>query len=177
MSSYTQDNYEIEYFRTPRSNNDRIDHFAPSLQSLKAAQDIVRQYEKRRRAAAKSNRPDRRAVTPLPSARGPVITDNIIPFHTPVWARPSSRLVYSRHASPAYPPSSAPRARRASLQSQSRRLSRHIRVITPSPVGASQRDVCDDAQSAMLQNIGLIAIQGLAVVLGLSGLLVLLTLI
>jgi hypothetical protein len=176
MSNYSQDNYAINYYRIPRSKSESIDHFAPSIQSLKAAQDIVRQYEKRQRATAKLNRQNRRAATAMPPARA-AIRDNVIPFHAPVWARPSSRLIYSRHISQPYSLSPAPRARRASLQSHARRLSRHIINSAPSPVDALNRVICDSDQSDMLQNVGLIAIQALAIVLGLGGLLVLLTLL
>ncbi len=177
MTHYLQDNYEIEYYRIPSTNDSRISQFAPSVQSLKAAQDVVRRYEKRRRAAAKLVRQSRGPAAPLPSAVGDAVSDNIIPFRSPVWTRPSSRLVYSRHPSPPHPRSSAPHAKRASLQQEARRLSRYIRTSTAPPISALRPAMCDDVQSGMLDPFAVMAIQALAVVLGLGALLALLTLI
>ncbi len=177
MARYSQDNHEVDYYSRSTSNDVRPDYFAPSIQSLKAAQDIVRRDEKARRAAANLTRQSRRTTAPRPSAVGAAGCDNIIQFRNPVWARPSSRLVYSRHYSPPYPSSPARRARRASLQRQTRRLSRYATGLTGKPLGALKTIALDDVQSDMLAHFGIMAIQATAVALGLGGLLVLLTLI
>jgi len=177
MAGYSQDSYEIEYYRIPSRNRVRVDHFAPSIQSLQAAQDIVRRYEKGRRAAAIRDRQSRRTVASAPSAVGVAGGDNVIQFRSPVWARPSSRLVYSRHYSQPTPLSPSSRARRTSLQRDARRLSYSARGSTALPLDALNPVAFDDVQSDMLARFGVMAIQALAVVLGLSGLFVLLTLL
>jgi len=177
MSSYSRDSYEIDYYRIPSSNNGRFDHFAPTIQSLKAAQDIVRRYEKRRHAATKLSRRARGAVaTPLP-ALGGAASDNVIPFRAPIWTRPSSRLVYSRHTSAPHRLSPAPRARRASIQAEARRVSRYLRASAPSPLSAMDPAIGAGVQIDPLAGFVVMAVQGMAVILGLSGLLVLLTLL
>lgn len=178
MKNYSHDNYEIEFYRIPSTNNSRVDHFAPSIQSLKAAQDIVRRYEKRRRAATKLNR-QIRGTAPLRSrAVKPAESDNVIAFRGPVWTRPSLRLVYSRHVSPPHDsPSQAPPARRGSLQREARTHSRYIWSAAPSPLEALRAASCDDLDSSLVQHVVVMAVQGLAVVLGLGGLLALLTLL
>jgi len=176
MGGYSHDKYDIQYYRTPSSGAGQIDYFAPSLQSLKSAQDIIRRYEKKRRAEAKLSRQGRGARTTRAPTLGAAVSDNVIPFRSPVWTRPSSRLVYSRHASPPYTRSSSPYARRATLQQDARRLSRNIRALTSAPVSAFNPIIIEGVQRDMLGHFGVMAIQAAAVVLGLSCLLALLTL-
>ncbi len=177
MARYSEDNQEMDWYRRSPSNNVRLDYFSPSIQSLKVAQDIVRRHEKGRRAAANLSHQSRGPTTPPPSSVDAAGGDNILQFRSPVWARPSSRLVYSRHYSPPDPLSHTPCARRASLQRRRRRLSRQARALTASPSGALNTVAFDDVQSDILAHFGVMAIQAMAVVLGLSGLLVLLTVI
>lgn len=174
--NYSRENYEIDYNRIPDSDNGRVNYFAPSIQSLKAAQEIVRRYEKRRRTAAKLNRQGRGTATSLSSGLGARATDNVVPFQSPVWTRPTSRIIYSRHASPPWPQPPAPRARQASHRTEVLRLSRYIGASRPSPVSALRPAICDGVEDVMLDPLAVMAIQGLAVVLGLSGLFALLTL-
>jgi hypothetical protein len=175
MNGNSQDNYDIEYFLTRTSNNGQVSHFAPTLQSLKSAHDIVRRHEKRRQAAAKAGRRNALARGP---ALGGVVSDNIIPIHGHVWTRPSSRLIQSRRYSPAYDSlAHPPHARRASLQREARRLSRYVRVATPPSFGACSLARYDDVQDVALERFVVMAVQGLAIALGLSGLVVLLTLL
>jgi hypothetical protein len=137
----------------------------------------VRRYEKGRRAAAIRDRQSRRTVPPAPSSVSAAGSDNVIQFRSPIWARPSSRLVYSRHYSQPHPLSPSARARRASLQREARRLSRYDRASMASPVYALNPVAFGDVQSDMLTRFGVMAVQAMAVVLGLSGLFVLLTLL
>jgi len=53
MGGHSQEKNEIEYYLASISNIHWADHFMPSPQSLKSAQDIIRRYEKRRRAVAR----------------------------------------------------------------------------------------------------------------------------
>jgi len=176
MTNYSRDNYEIEYYRIPLSNNVRADHFAPNIQSMKAAQDIVRRHEQRRRAAAKLNRQSRGTLTPTPSAPGATVSENVIPFRGPVWVRPSSRLLYSRYSRSSNTLSPVPRARRASIQAEAQRASR-LRAPTSKPINATGAAIFDDVADDTLDRFAVMAIQGLAVMLGLGGMLVLLTML
>jgi len=176
MKKCSRDHYEIDYYKTPNSNDNLTDQFAPSLESLKAAQAIVRRYEKRRRAAAKLSRPNRGAAVPQ-TAVAAAISDNVIAFRSPVWARPSSTLVYSRHTSAPYTLSPAPHARRASLQGDVRRRARYDRISAPWPPSPLEPAINDGVQSDIFQNVGVMAIQAMAVALGLTGLLMLLLLL
>jgi hypothetical protein len=176
MSKYSKENYEIEYYRTSSSDTNQTDHFAPSIESLKSAQDIIRRYEKERRAATKPNRRGRATVKALRPTLKAALGDNIIPFGNRVWARPSLRLSRSRHLWLPYTLSPASRARRAFLYTEARRGSRYVRPSTPSPMGSADPVVFRDVQTNMAERLSVMAIQGLAVALGFSGLLVLLTL-
>lgn len=177
MTNYSRHNYEIDYYRIPGSSNGRVDRFAPTIQSLRAAQDIVRRYENGRRTAAKTGRQSRVTFTAHNPALRAGVDDNVIAFRSPVWARPSSRLIYSRHPSPPSTRSPGARARRASIQAEAQRVSRDFRASTASPVRSATSDTFDAASNEMLDRIMVMAIQGLAVVLGLSGLLALLAMI
>jgi hypothetical protein len=173
MSNSSQEKYGIINYRAPGVRASFSNDFMPSRQSLKSAQDIVRRSEKRRRAAALS-RHGHRSGTVSSSAAGPARSDNVIPFHSPVWARPSARLVYSRHLAQPYALAPTPHARRASLQKEARRLSRHLRA---SPFGAIDGVIFEGVSTDALEHFGVMAIQALAVILGMGALLVLLTLL
>jgi len=177
MRNYSRDNYDIEYYHVPHSNNVRIDYFAPSIQSLKAAQDMVRRHEQRRRAAAKLNRQSRGTLTHKPSAPGAAVSENVIPFRSPVWARPSSRLFYSRYSRSPHTLSPEPRARRASIQAEAQRVSRYLRAPIPKPINATGTAIFDGVADDTFGRFAVMAIQGLAIILGLGALLVLLTML
>jgi len=124
--------------------------------------------------AATRSPQSRVAWTAQTAAGDAVRNDNIIPFHSPVRARPSSRLVYARHLAQPYALAPTPHARRASLQKEARRHSRHLRA---SPLGAMDAVIFDGVQADMLEHFGVMAIQALAVIVGMGALLVLLTLL
>jgi len=177
MITYSRDNYDLGHYRIPSSNNLGIDQFSPSIQSLKAAQDIVRRHEKKRRAAAKLNRQRRGAFTPAPSALGAGASDNIIPLRSPLWARPSSRLFYSRHSTSPNTLSPAPRARRASIQAEARRVSHYLRAPTAKPINTTGAVILDGVAEDTFDRFAVMAIQALAIILGLGALLALLTML
>ncbi len=177
MSSSYQEKYNIVYYRAQSAKASLLNDFAPSRQSLRAAHDIVRRSEKRRRAAAKLSRHSRVAVTSHSPALSVPVSDNIIAFNGPVWARPSSSPVYSRPRSSPYALSPAPHARRASLQRQARRLSRHVRASTSWSAAALGPGIIDGVEKEALEHFGVMAVQALVVILGMGALLALLTLL
>ncbi len=177
MKNYSRENYQIDYYRIQNSNNVRVDQFTPSIQSLKAAQDIVRRYEKRRRAAAKISRKSRGAFMHTSSASGAAVSDNIVPFRSPVWVRPSSRLFYSRHPTSPNTLSPAPHARRASIQAEARRVSHYLRAPTAKPINATGAAILDGVADETFDRFAVMAIQGLAIMLGLGALLALVTML
>jgi hypothetical protein len=171
MGSRWQQDYEIEYYQTLRSRRGRSDDFYPSIKCLKTAENIARHYEERRGGAAKRYRDTRDGIATL----GASVADNIVQFHSPDAAGASSTLRGQPYWTP-YRLSPAPRARRGARQSEARRGARSIRAA-PSPLAALKPVAFDDLQDEMWGGFGLLAVQALAVLFGLSGLLALLTLI
>lgn len=178
MSNYSQENYEIEYCWPTSSDANPTDYFGPSLQSLKSAQDIISRYEKKRRAVAERDRQNRGIGMASPTAldMGFAVGDNIVLIRSRVWARPSSRLSRSRHNSQPYTLSPATRARRVSPKREALRAARHLMASTPWPTSAAAPVIWDGVQSDLLERLGVMAVQGLAVILGFGGLLALLKL-
>ncbi len=168
MGDRGQQRYEIEYYHRLRSGRRQADYFAPSAHCLNTAENIARHYEDRRRGAATLYRDARGGIVALDASGG----DNIVQLHNPG----ASSTVRARLDWTPYRLSPAPRARRASRQSDARRGARYIRA-TPSPLAALKPVALDDLQDEMWQGFGLLAVQALAVLFGLSGLLALLTLV
>ncbi len=183
MSSYLKEDYAIDDHHFSGVDERQGDFFArsgeffaPSVESLKNAHDIVRRYERGRRSLERRTLKVRETVNNSPVVLDMVIAvgDNIIPLRGRVWAGPSSRLSRPRHASPPYIPSPASRARRASMRRNALRASRYVTVSKLSPMVPMAPVIFDDVQSDMLERLGVMTIQGLAVVLGFLGLLALL---
>jgi hypothetical protein len=175
MSDAYQQNYDIEYYRPDNSYLDQADLFSPSIQSLKSAQDAIWRYEKSRLEMAKR---DFECFGTVTSSR-PVfdlsiaVGDKIIPLRSRVWPRPASRA-RARRSWPPYALSPASRSRRTHRQREAWRSARHVGALTPSPTPSRGAMILDDVQSGMLERFGVMATQGLAIVLGFGGLLMLL---
>ncbi len=172
MRCDSQDAFEIELYQLKSADTHLSDHFTPSLQSLRSAHEIIRRYNKKRRGLQR-----RRTVTASTPGLGVSIAvgENIIPLRSLGWPRPSSRLSRSRHYAPPYTQSPASRPRRASSQREAWRASRYVTTSGPSPIGSKDAVIVDGVHGDLLERLGVMAIQGLAVSFGLSGFLVVLS--
>jgi hypothetical protein len=176
MSSYSKENYAIDDHNFSSMDEYQGDFFAPTVESLKNAHDVVRRYERGRRSLERRNIQVRETGNTSPVVLDMMIAvgDNIIPLRGRVWAGPSSRIARSRHSSRPYILSPASRARRASTRRNALRASRYVTVAKLSRIVPADPVIFDDVQSDMLERLGVMAIQGLAVLLGFIGLLALL---
>jgi len=183
MANIYEHNYQLDYYRETTEDNHQTYQFVPDIRSIRAAHALIRRHEKKRRMMTKLARQARKTFSASrPTLEAAIaLGDNIIPIRRLGAPRPASRLAPSRYRPRPYARSPAAYDRSPSPQRQALRSSRYVapqRLWSPGSenVRARDTDAFEGVTSEILSSIGFMALQGLAIALGLGAVLALLNL-